>query len=129
MADFNIIIPNHLKQKPTCSEYLIAEIVADFFESNIYFIEPSIIRAPDIYVSKTRKTWEIKNIRGNSKRTIANNLRSAKYQSSNVIISLLNTQMTSAQAKSRITSYLKSGPSGIKKILIITKSKKVIALP
>lgn len=128
MSNYSVITPTSLKQKPTSLEYTIAEIVADFFQSNVRFIEPSILRAPDLYVTKTRKTWEIKNIRGNSKRTIANNLRSAKYQSQNIIIPLLSTEMTPAQAKGRITEYLNTGATNIQHILLVTKSEKVIEI-
>lgn len=128
MSVFHIITPSSLRPRPTTSEYLVAEIIAEFFTSDVRFVEPSTIHAPDLYVVRTRKTWEVKNIKGNSKRTIANNLRKAKYQSKNIIISLFDTKMTPNQATSRILEYLNSGPSGIDKILVITKTKKVIAI-
>lgn len=128
MSHFQVITPVALHQKPTSIEYTIAEITAQFFKSNVRFIEPRCQRAPDLYVTKTRKTWEIKNIKGNSKRTIANNLRSAKYQSPNIIISLMASKMSPAQAAHRILEYLKSGPSGIQSVILITKSEKILVI-
>lgn len=128
MSKFSVTIPATITQRPNSYEYTIAEILANFFQSNIYFVTPTIQRAPDLYVTKTKQNWEIKNIKGNSKRTIANNLRSAKYQSPNIIISLLQSKMTPAQAKSRILEYIHSGPSGIQKVILISKSGKVLVI-
>ncbi|TAH32900.1 hypothetical protein EYC58_01965 [Candidatus Saccharibacteria bacterium] len=72
--------------------------------------------------------WEIKNIKGNSKRTIQNNLRAADDQSQNVIISLLETKMTQTQALGRIREFYAVGPVKIKRLLLITKEQKVLVI-
>lgn len=126
MSEYSVIIPTNISPIPNQSEQTIAKIVANYFQSNVRFVKPRVQRAPDLYITRTRQNWEIKNIQGDSKRTIANNLRSAKYQSQNIIISLLDTKMTPARATGKIKEYLKAGPSNIKHIIIITKSKNII---
>ena len=128
MPTHNVITPTDISPQPSQSEQYVARLIAEYFQSNVQFVKPRIQRAPDLYVIKTRQNWEIKNIQGNSKRTIANNLRNAKYQSPNIIISLQHTKMTTVQAVSRVKEYLKSGPTNIKHIIIISKSSKVIAI-
>ena len=116
----------HLNQNQ--SEQHVAKLIAEYFQSDVRFVKPRIQRAPDLYVTKNHQNWEIKNIRGNSKRTIANNLRNAKYQSSNIIISLQHTQMTTIQATGRIKEYLKSGPTNIRHVIVVSKTHKIIAI-
>lgn len=81
---------------------------------------------PDLQVVKTGEFWEIKNIRGNSKNTIEGNLKKAARQSSNVVISLLRSKMSYAQAVVRIRHNLNRSHGGIKKVILVTKSGKTI---
>lgn len=90
---FNVIIPTNLKPKPTDDEIAVANVLAGFFQSDIRFVTRGISHTPDIYVVRLRQYWEIKNIRGNGPRTIANVLREAQHQSENVAISLARTSM------------------------------------
>lgn len=128
MSTYNVITPTNISPSPNQSEQFIAKLIAEYFKSDVQFIKPRTQRAPDLYIVKTRQNWEIKNIKGNSKRTIANNLRNAKYQSPNIIISLQNTKMTAAQAAGRVKEYLKSGPTDIKHIIIVSKSRKILVI-
>ena len=45
---------------PKPHEKRAAKIIAEYFQSNVKFIRRNIGSSPDIYVIKTRKTWEIK---------------------------------------------------------------------
>jgi hypothetical protein len=128
MKKYHIITPAGMKPKPDKYEWAIAEIVACYFKSDVSFIECSNKKSPDILVVNTSKLWEIKNIRGNGKFTIQNNLREAGSQSEYVIISLLRTKMVLEQAKSRISFFLKNDPRRFNKVLLVTKSKKVLEI-
>lgn len=123
-----VIIPTALKLSPLQDEVAVAEALANFLQHNVYFVDRGVSRTPDLYVPISRQYWEIKNIRGNSSRTIANALRSAQYQSNNVIISLSRTNLSLAQATGRVHQYLKAGPTRLKRILILSKKQKVIVL-
>lgn len=124
--NFKLIIPNDLKPKPNEYELIVAGLLADRFTSNIRFVRRGTQTTPDIEIIKTRKLWEIKNIRGNSKHTIADNLRKAARQSPYVVISLLKpTKMTTEQAVARIRDFMKL-KSPIKQVLLVTKDRKII---
>ncbi len=125
---YRLIIPVGLKPKPTGDEIAVAETLATFFESNIEFVLRGLGHTPDVRIVRLNQYWEIKNIRGNGPRTIANVLREAQNQSENIAISLSRTAMSAQQARGRVQQYLREGRSAVKRILIITKSEKVIVI-
>lgn len=125
-SQFRVIIPTNLKPHPDRYEEKVARILAQKFQSDIAFIERSNIHTPDIQVLSTCQFWEIKNIEGNSKKTIEDNLRKASKQADNVVISLLRSKMTPEQAESRIQYYLEHARANIKQVFLITKKGKVI---
>ncbi len=127
---YHIIRPAGLKPKPDQYEERVAEICAEYFQSDIIFLQPGNKPTPDFKVAVTNQCWETKNIRGNSKYTIEDNLRKAEKQSPNVIISLLKpTSMRPEQALSKIKFFLSHKNTKIKHLLLITKSGKIIDIP
>lgn len=98
--------------------------MAEYFKSNIEFVERGSSTTPDIKVGNIY--WEIKSPKGNGKYTISDNIRSAKHQSSNIVINLSRTKMTAKQAESRIRNFLKNSSTGVKRLILVTKSNKVI---
>lgn len=116
-----------MKPKPDKYEWAVAEVMANYFDSDISFIECSSKKSPDILIWRTRTCWEIKNIRGDSKFTIQNNLRKAGDQSNYVIISLLRARMPLERARNRI-NYFMLRDRRFRKILLVTKTKKVFVI-
>ncbi len=100
-------------------------MIAEHFRSDVVFIRPSNFRTPDFDVNGTK--WELKSPMGSSARTIENNMRAARKQSVNIIIDLSRIKLHQRGAISRINFYL-SKPNQFKKILVITKSKKIIEI-
>ena|GEM_PF-2011043 len=125
---FNIIKPVGMKPKPDEYEERVAEVVADYFKSDVKFVECSSRRSPDVLVARTSERWEIKNIRGSSKYTIQNNLREASGQSKYVIIGLLRTNMMAERARSRVMFFLKKDLNKFKKVLMVTKSGEILEI-
>ncbi len=124
---FKVIIPVDIKPYPDSYEEMVARILARKFQSDILFVQPTgSLHTPDLQVAKTREFWEIKNIRGNGKNTIEDNLKRAAKQSRNVVISLLRSKMPYTQAVARIRHNLNEAHGNIKKVILITKSGKTI---
>ena len=91
------------------------------------FVSPSgTLPTPDLLVMKTNDLWEIKNIRGNGKNTIEDNLKRAAKQSQNVVISLLRSKMTQTQATARIRYNLERSHGNIKNVVLVTKEGKTL---
>ncbi len=113
---------------PTNDEITVAEVLAKFFQSNIEFVARGISHTPDVYVIRFSQYWEIKNIRGNSSKTIENTLRTAQYQSGNIVISLARSKMSASQAVGRINLCLRRSHVAAKRIIVISKNKKVLVV-
>lgn len=123
---FNIIIPVDMKPYPDRYEERIARVLAGKFQSDVLFVVRSSLRTPDIQIVKTGDYWEIKNIKGNGKNTIEDNLKRAAKQSKNVVIGLFRTKMTPAQASARIQYFLKRPHRDIRRVILVTKNNSII---
>lgn len=107
-------------------EVTVARILAEKFRSDVIFIERSAIRTPDVQVIKTKQFWEFKNIKGNGKMTIEDNLRKASKQSDNIVVSLLRSKMSAKQACSGIWWFLEHAHVNVKRVILVTKDRKTI---
>lgn len=124
---FRILRPINLRPRPDKYEERVAEICAEWFQSDIEFVARGNINTPDIKIVRIRQYWEIKNIRGVGKHTVEDNLRKASKQSANVIISLLRaSNINECRVESRIRDVLSTRRMPIKHIILITKAGKVI---
>ena len=63
---------------------------------------------------------------GDGKKTIDNNLRTASRQSSRVILDLSRCKMHQSKVISRVRNYVSYPGHKFEKIIIITKSRKII---
>lgn len=125
---FNLIIPTDLKPKPTKDEMAVAEVLSNYFHSDIKFVARGISHTPDIFIIRLNQYWEIKNVRGNSPKTIENILRTAQYQSENIVISLARSRMAHTQAAGRVKQCLDRSHINAKRILLISKHHKILVL-
>lgn len=124
---YNIIRPIGLRPKPDWREERVAEICAEYFRSDVTFVMRGSSTTPDIQVLRTNEFWEIKNIRGNGKHTIEDNLRKACKQSDRTVVSLLvMPKANSRRIEGKIRSVLANRRMPIKSVLLITKAGKVI---
>ena len=121
---YKLIIPIDIKPRPTEDEQKVAITLAEYFKSNIEFVKRGSSTTPDIKIGNIY--WEIKSPRGNGKYTISDNIRSAKHQSPNIVINLSRTKMTTERAESRVRDFLKNSSAGVNRLIIVTKSHRVI---
>lgn len=126
MSDYRVIIPN--SADPTKTEINVARIISNYYESNVEFIVRKDYKTADIRIIRQNLIFEIKSPRGNSKKTIENNLRTAQKQSNNIVIDLSRTKMTTAQAVSRASFFLSHAHPRIKILLVISKQNKVLKI-
>ena len=122
---YKAIIKTNLKDRPKDHELSAALILAGYFKSDVVFLRPQTDKTPDIEVGGSK--WEIKSPRGDGKKTIDNNFRTARKQSQNIVMDLRRIKMHQNKAAARINSFL-STQHNFKRVLIVTKSKKVIEI-
>lgn len=119
-----VIVKTDPADAPKDHEMSAALLLAYHFKANVIFLRPERKKSPDIDVSGTK--WEIKSPKGNGKKTIDNNLRTARKQSRHIVLDLRRAKLHQSKAETRIRHYLVSGPHNIKQIKIITKHRKII---
>jgi hypothetical protein len=124
MTKYEVIVKTNLADLPKEHELSAALILAYHFKADVIFLRPQTDKTPDIDVKGVR--WEIKSPKGNAKKTIENNLRTARKQSANIVIDLARSKMHSARAVARASFYIRTEAHAIKRLKIITKTQKII---
>lgn len=124
MAKYEVIVKTDPQDAPKEHEMSAAVLLAYHFQADITFLRPERKKTPDIEVNGAK--WEIKSPRGNAKKTIDNNLRTARKQSRNIVLDLRRAKLHQSKAEARIRHYLTSGPHNIEPLKIIAKTRKII---
>ncbi len=122
---YKIIVDADISDPPKNHEFAAAIIIAEHLKSDVIFVRSANFRTPDFDVKGIK--WELKSPMGSSARTIENNMRAARKQSKNIIIDLSRIKLHQQRSISRIQFFL-SKPNQFEKILVITKTKKVIEI-
>ncbi len=123
--NYRIIMEADINDSPKDHEFSAAIAIAKYFRSDVTFIRPAMFRTPDFEAKGV--SWELKSPMGSSSRTIENNMRAARKQSTNIIIDLSRIKIHQHRAIARIQFFL-SKPNQFKKVLVITKTQKVIEI-
>lgn len=123
---YEVIVKTDIQDRPKDHEMSAALILAtNYFKSDVTFLRPESHKTPDIEAGGMR--WEVKSPMGNSKKTIENNLRTARKQSRNIVVDLRRIKMHKIRAISRINYFL-SRQKQIERVIVITKDQNVIAI-
>ena len=124
-SKYNIIIPVGMKPRPKIHEETAAEILANHFKSDVYFIETASQGTPDVSIDGIK--WEIKSPIGISANNIRKNMREAGNQSPNVVIDLRRSKLHQTRAVGYINQYMYTSKK-LKQVIVITKSKKILTI-
>ncbi len=122
--EYRVVVKTDLINLPRGHELSAALILAKHFKTDVIFLRPKHKKSPDISVRGIM--WEIKSPKGNSKKTIENNLRTARKQSNNIVIDLARSKMHSSRAIARAKFYTRTNRGAIRHLKIITKTQRVI---
>ena len=122
---YNIIVPANMNPRPRPHEESAAAILAIYFKSNVYFIVKGNLSTADVKIRNLE--WEIKSPEGNSKNCILRNLREASHQAENVVMDLRRTKLHINRSLGYIRQFLER-PHKIKRVLVITKSEKILVI-
>ncbi len=124
---YKVIVETGIIDRPQDHEMKAALIVANaYFNSDITFLRQGTYSTPDIEVNGEK--WEIKSPLGNGKKTIENNLRATRRQSKNIIIDFSRMKLHQTKTIANIRFYLRNAPNQFRKVIVITKTKKVIEI-
>lgn len=124
-SKYNIIIPAGMKPRPKIHEETAADILANHFRYDVYFIETAKQGTPDVSIRGIE--WEIKSPIGSSTNTIQRNMREASLQSSNIVIDLRRSKLHQTRALGYIKQFTERHKK-LKCVLVITKSGQVLKI-
>ena len=119
-----LIFENEKRQQLRHHEINAILLLLEHFDSDIVCICPGSGKTPDLKING--EGWELKSPQGDGAKTIENILKKAVKQSPNVILDFSRIKMNGNQAMSRTKYYLRNNKHGIKKLIVITKSRKVL---
>ena len=121
---YKVIINTLPQDAPHDFEMSAALLVANYFKTNVIFLRPIPLKTPDLKIGN--EIWELKSPMGNSKNTIANNIKGARKQSLNIIIDLRRCKLDKNKARVNIRNMYKKRRRKHGTYLIIEKNEKII---
>ncbi len=124
-SSYNIVIPVGMKPRPKIHEETAADILANHFQCDVHFIEPTLKGTPDVSIKGLK--WEIKSPIGGSANNIRKNMREAGLQSQNVVIDLRRSRLHQTRAVGYIHQYMATSRK-LKRVLVITKTKQILTI-
>jgi len=124
MKKYKVIVSTDLSDAPRDHEMSAALILAHHFKTDVTFLRPQTRKTPDIDVDGIK--WEIKSPKGNSKKTIENNLRLARRQSRYIVLDLTRSKIHTTKAVAKAKFYIRTEAHSVKHLKIITKAQKII---
>lgn len=124
-SKYNIIIPVGMKPRPKIHEETAADILANHFKSDVYFIETASQGTPDVSIQGIE--WELKSPIGASANNIQKNLREASAQSENIVIDLRRSKLHQTRAVGYINQFVNKYKK-LKRVLAISKSKLILTI-
>lgn len=124
-SKYSIVIPVGMKPRPKIHEETAADILANHFKSDVYFIETGSQGTPDVSIQNIE--WEIKSPVGASANNIQKNMREAATQSENIVVDLRRSKLHQTRASGYIKQFTDKYPK-LKRVLVITKSKQILTI-
>lgn len=118
------IIPNDVILQPHEQKTVILLTKLDYNVELVPKSNKQGTKSPDIKIGKLY--WEIKAPRGEGKYLIQKTLHRAARQSENVIVDLQRIKIHQSRCLSELEKHFYKTSRGLKRLKIITKSKKII---
>lgn len=125
MATYRVILPTHLKPSPARYELTAAQLLAEYFKTDVEFISRSNHKTPDFIIDGVK--WELKSPTGTGKRNIERQLQTGIKQSKNIVFDARRSKIHIARIKNVLNYQFRLAKS-IKRIVLIDKNKNVIEL-
>ena len=124
--EYSVIVPKSVFPKPSVREMSAAYILLDYFKTDIKFVPRSNQKTPDFLINGLH--WELKTPIGTGKYNIQHLLHSAIQQSKNIIVDARFSKMHISRIVSELKRHSTLTTKGIKNLIVITKSKKILVI-
>ncbi|MDO4967507.1 MAG: hypothetical protein Q4E70_01950 [Candidatus Saccharibacteria bacterium] len=124
-GEYSVIIPNSVKPRPSTKELSAADIMMEFFKSDVKIVRRSSNKTPDFLIKGVY--WELKSPTGSGKHNIQHNLQDAGAQSANVILDGRKSKIHPNRLKIEV-NYQFQLIKKIKRLIFIDKNGKAVEL-
>ena len=121
---YKVIVKTLPQDSPHDFEMSAALLVAEHLKADVVFLRPYSLSSPDLKIKGV--IWELKSPTGNSKNTIYNNIKTARKQSTNIVIDLRRCRLHEKKAFANIRHAYKKRKRRKGTYLIIKKSGKIL---
>ncbi|MCL2038407.1 hypothetical protein FWG86_00680 [Candidatus Saccharibacteria bacterium] len=125
MSKHQVIIPAGIIPFPEQFEITAANLLADFFKTDVEFVKRSGHKTPDFCIDGIH--WELKSPTGRGKHNIQHQLQAAARQSPNVILDSRRSKVHQSKIK-REAEYQFRIIKRAKRLVVITKSGQVLEI-
>ena len=123
-SKYQVIVKTLPQDAPKDFEMSAALIIANYFKIDVLFLRPGHMKTPDLLVNN--EIWELKSPKGNGKNTMHNIIKTARKQSTNIVIDLRRCKMNRRKALARIRDTYKKRKRKIGKYYIIEKDGSIL---
>ena len=123
-SKYQVIVKTLPQDAPKDFEMSAALIIANYFKTDVIFLRPGHMKTPDLLVNN--EIWELKSPKGNGKNTMHNIIKTARKQSTNIVIDLRRCKMNRRKALARIRDTYKKRKRKIGKYYIIEKDGSIL---
>lgn len=123
--EFNVIIPRSYIPKPTSIELSAADILVDFFKSDVVFVRCNSGKTPDFLINGIY--WELKSPTGSGKHNIQHKIQDAAAQSHNIVIDGRRSKLHHLKLKSEVQHQFNIIKKA-KRLILIDKSGKAVEI-
>jgi hypothetical protein len=120
-----VILPTNLKPSPARYELTAAQLLAEFFKTDVEFIQRPNRKTPDFLIQGIK--WEHKSPTGTGKQNIERQLQTGIKQSKNIVFDARRSKIHIARIKN-ILNYQFRLVKSITRIVLIDKNKQVVEL-
>ena len=123
-SKYQVIVKTLPQDAPKDFEMSAALIIANYFKTDVVFLRSGHMKSPDLLVNN--EIFELKSPKGNSKNTMHNIIKTARKQSTNIVIDLRRCKMNRRKALVRIRDTYKKRKRKIGKYYIIEKDGSIL---
>lgn len=125
MTKYHVILPTNLRPSPARYELTAAQLLADYFRSDVEFIQRANHKTPDFLIGGIK--WELKSPTGIGKYNIQHQIKAAAKQSSNVVLDARRSKMHMTKIRNEARRQFQYSKT-VKRLVLIDKNRVVIEL-
>jgi hypothetical protein len=121
MTKYKVILPIELKPSPALYEITAAQLLANYFNTDVEFVPRSNYKSPDFIINSVK--WELKSPMGKGRNNIERQLQTGLKQSKNIVFDARRSKIHISKIRNELNRQFKLTKS-MKLLVLIEKQQK-----